>query len=444
LAKRAPTIKYPTKYVGLESENTLSTLTIIERSKVEESKTYNPAPDRRLDGKPGKIAPKIEPRIHKTEQPARIEKPKERPKNYTVKPIADNYELPASYNTTSLTLIARDPFWIYAYWEISPSSMDSMRRNLGQEFDNSRYVLRMYDITCVEFNGYNARSSFDLEVGGHANNWYINLWNDCVSYLAEIGLRAPDGRFFAFARSNNVTTPRASSSNRRDEIWMEAKENAAQAPFVIATLKGQESKYGRHGKQALDYKKQIPFETRKGRKIFLTEDDVRAYYSRLMPYMRNLISSRLAKQQEKMDGGRGGAYLYLKGKRVTLNDIVLRGMSRGEFIKRLLLGSSAELVFSGASEGHIGGASEQSMGEKRRKFFFEIWTELIVYGRTEPDARVWLGDKEIKLRSDGTFTLRYALPDGKTPFAFTAESNDKVEKREISTAVERVKTRYNP
>ena len=85
---------------------------------------------------------------------------------------------------------------------------------------------------------------------------------------------------------------------------------------------------------------------------------------------------------------------------------------------------------SGASEGRL----------NKRKFFFEIWTELIVHGRTEPDAAVWLNQKGIKLNPDGTFSLRYALPDGEIPFKFIAQSSDGVEQRHINTSVERERT----
>jgi len=38
---------------------------------------------------------------------------------------------------------------------------------------------------------------------------------------------------------------------------------------------------------------------------------------------------------------------------------------------------------------------------------------VIIYGATEPGAKVTLGGHEIKLRSDGSFSYRFALPDGK-------------------------------
>lgn len=47
-----------------------------------------------------------------------------------------------------------------------------------------------------------------------------------------------------------------------------------------------------------------------------------------------------------------------------------------------------------------------------RPFWLTVHTELIVHGATEPDARVSVAGQEVKLRPDGAFTLRFALPDG--------------------------------
>ena len=47
-----------------------------------------------------------------------------------------------------------------------------------------------------------------------------------------------------------------------------------------------------------------------------------------------------------------------------------------------------------------------------KDFFLEAATDLILYGRTKPDAKLTVNGKEVKLRKDGTFTIRYHLPDG--------------------------------
>ncbi len=57
-------------------------------------------------------------------------------------------------------------------------------------------------------------------------------------------------------------------------------------------------------------------------------------------------------------------------------------------------------------------------------FWFNVNAELIIYGATEPNAKVTLGGHEIKLRSDGTFSFRFALPDGKYDLPAVAVSAD--------------------
>mgnify|MGYP000001285830 CR=1 FL=1 len=40
--------------------------------------------------------------------------------------LADRYELPSHYGITRLTLLLKDPHWIYAYWEIAPESIRAL------------------------------------------------------------------------------------------------------------------------------------------------------------------------------------------------------------------------------------------------------------------------------------------------------------------------------
>jgi hypothetical protein len=72
-----------------------------------------------------------------------------------------------------------------------------------------------------------------------------------------------------------------------------------------------------------------------------------------------------------------------------------------------------------------------------RKFWFQLDAELIVYGATEPSARVTLQGEPVRLRPDGTFTMRFALPDSRQIIPAVAASADGVEERTIVLAVER-------
>jgi hypothetical protein len=70
-------------------------------------------------------------------------------------------------------------------------------------------------------------------------------------------------------------------------------------------------------------------------------------------------------------------------------------------------------------------------------FHFQIDAELIVYGTTEPNARVTLQGEPVQLRGDGTFTVRFSLPDSRQIIPAVAASADGTEERTIVLAVER-------
>jgi hypothetical protein len=59
-------------------------------------------------------------------------------------------------------------------------------------------------------------------------------------------------------------------------------------------------------------------------------------------------------------------------------------------------------------------------------FWFNVNAELVIYGATESDAQVTIGGRPIRLRPDGTFSYRFALPDGQhaLPIAVTSPAGE--------------------
>jgi hypothetical protein len=78
--------------------------------------------------------------------------------------------------------------------------------------------------------------------------------------------------------------------------------------------------------------------------------------------------------------------------------------------------------------------------ERRRGFWFNVNAELIIYGATEPDAKVTIGNRPIKLRPDGSFSFRFALPDGQYSLPAAAHSADGEETRRASLQFSRATT----
>jgi hypothetical protein len=111
-----------------------------------------------------------------------------------------------------------------------------------------------------------------------------------------------------------------------------------------------------------------------------------------------------------------------------------RGLGEGAGFSASLFSGS---LFSGEfSSGAIAG--RQVFAGKERQFWLVVDAEVIVYGATEPDARVSFMGREIRLNPDGTFGIRMALPDAKIEFPVEATSADGEETRRVCPVVTRI------
>jgi hypothetical protein len=135
-------------------------------------------------------------------------------------------ELPRAYGRDRIVLLPRDPWWAFAYWEVTPVTRLRALRVLGAEAEGAREVLRIYDVTFITFTGDNAWLSFDVEITPGTDHFYLNLSRPAASYLVEIGVRTPTGRFLALARSNTVTLPRPEPSPDTTVRWVRLGRHA--------------------------------------------------------------------------------------------------------------------------------------------------------------------------------------------------------------------------
>ena len=78
---------------------------------------------------------------------------------------------------------------------------------------------------------------------------------------------------------------------------------------------------------------------------------------------------------------------------------------------------------------------QKGKGLKQKDFWLVANTELIVYGATRPDAKVTIFGKPIKLKPDGTFSLRFALSDGTHEIPIEAKPADDSDRRNITPIV---------
>ncbi len=94
--------------------------------------------------------------------------------------------------------------------------------------------------------------------------------------------------------------------------------------------------------------------------------------------------------------------------------------------------SGSGLWASGINESGIGGLT------KSRSFWLVADAELIVYGATDPTAKLFIEDEEVPLANDGTFRLQVPFRDGIQNYSIKAIDKDAVDSRNITMKFERV------
>jgi hypothetical protein len=132
--------------------------------------------------------------------------------------LAGGDALPTAYGDDRVVLLARDPFCLFAYWDLAPSSWRAGERAAAS--DRVRILLRVSDVTRIPFTGAGAVRHRDLEIADPVGSAYVWIEAPGRSYVAEVGYVRGDGTFVTLARSNLTWAPRAERPGTDPIRWM--------------------------------------------------------------------------------------------------------------------------------------------------------------------------------------------------------------------------------
>jgi hypothetical protein len=119
----------------------------------------------------------------------------------------ERFLFPQTYGVNRLRLLVKDPEWLFAYWDVDPRSLESLRADLGARASAlSQLTLRVFE----DRDG--GASTFLLPQD--ARTWYVQTRTAGRAYRAEVGVMLPSGEFRPLARSNGVVTPRGERSSQ--------------------------------------------------------------------------------------------------------------------------------------------------------------------------------------------------------------------------------------
>lgn len=129
------------------------------------------------------------------------------------KVLKSSPSLPYSYGREILVAMVRDPRCIYSYWDYGPTFTIE-----------GAPLLRLIDITDIDYNGYNANNIQEISIALEAKNYYLNRCQPDRDYVLELGYRDSRGDFISLIRSNYVRTPRDYPSGELESSWIALRE----------------------------------------------------------------------------------------------------------------------------------------------------------------------------------------------------------------------------
>ena len=289
---------------------------------------------------------------------------------------AELHSSSTSEASTRVVFLPRDPQWAYVFWEIS----DSDRRQAQSE-GAAFLCLRLADVTGLENGSSHPHTLQEVPVDSHSTEWYLPVPLCDRDYRVELGYKT-ESKWISLAFSSVARVPALHPSDQILDQFvpfsLEATPTAA--PVQPMSMPGPNPE---------------PTDSK------LHE---RLYQSATTHFRSRRVGSEILHESDSMGSDQRG-----------LND------------------SGVGLWASGRNESGLGG-----LAPRQRSFWLVADAELIVYGATDPSARLTIGKEDVPLSSDGTFRIQVPFRDGEQVYAIEATAADGEQKRNITLNFERV------
>ena len=276
-------------------------------------------------------------------------------------------------SNTRVVFLPRDPQWAYVFWEISETD-----RKAAQKQGASRLCLRLTDVTGIQDGSAHPHTLQEVPVDSHSTEWYLPVPLCDRDYRVELGYRI-GSTWMSLAFSSIARVPALHPSEQIMDQFVPFSLDAAPAPAEQPAA---------------------PMPPAEASNSGLHE---RLYQSATVQFRNRRVGSEEFQEGNNSDRDRLG-----------MND------------------SGIGLWASGRNESGIGGVQG-----RQRSFWLVADAELIVYGATDPSARLTIGGEDVPLSNDGTFRIQVPFRDGEQMYAIEATAADGEQKRNITLNFER-------
>jgi len=269
---------------------------------------------------------------------------------------------------TRVVFLPRDPQWAYVFWDICEED-----RTAAAAAGASQLCLRVADVTGLVGGSAHPHTLQEVVVDSHAVEWYLPVPLSDRDYRVELGYRlAGAGGWISLAFSSVARVPSLHPSEQILDRFVPFSLDSAPGPTPASPPRPSET--------AADY----------------------GLHERL--YQTATSSWRRL--------GHGSE---------AFQDVEFHGAQRGA-----TQASGAGSWASGRNESGAGLVARQ------RSFWLVADAELIVYGATDPTARLMIGGEDVPLSADGTFRVQVPFRDGQQLYPIEAVAADGQQRRNIT------------
>jgi hypothetical protein len=269
---------------------------------------------------------------------------------------------------TRVVFLPRDPQWAYVFWDISETD-----RSDAFQSGASQLCLRVADVTGLAGGSAHPHTLQEVVVDSHATEWYLPVPLSDRDYRVELGYRKGGGGWISLAFSSVARVPALHPSEQILDQFVPFSLDALPAPVASLPSAAGPSDAGLHE---------------------------RLYQSATSQWRRLGRGSEAFHEIDSAAGLEGGGAFWESG---------------------------AGPWASGRSASGIGGVAP-----RQRSFWLVADAELIVYGATDPSARLSIGGEEVPLSADGTFRVQVPFRDGQQLYPIEAVAADGEQKRSIT------------
>ncbi len=312
--------------------------------------------------------------------PVQDPSPGEAPQAPAVPPAAEAGPGDGGAGMSWVAFLPRDPQWSQVRWSIHPSD-----RSRAQAEGATQLCLRVADVTGLDGGSTHPHTLQEVVVESQATEWYLPVPLSGRDYRVELGFRkGGSGGWISLAFSATAHVP-----------VLDSPAVSVPDPFVAFSMPP-----AADGAPAPAPAREI-----------INDLHERLYQSATSPWRRL---------------GRGSEAFHEIDSAAGLD-------GSGDFSA-----SGAGPWASGRSGSGIGGVAA-----RQRSFWLVADAELIVYGATDPSARLTIGGEEIPLSSDGTFRLQVPFRDGQQLYPIEALAADGEQKRSITMEFRRTTPHAN-